>query len=205
MPADPAIREAVLRAAKQYETAGARVEEIQLPYIDHAIDAYYILSCAEASSNMARYDGLKYGHQVDATNLPEMYKQSRTEGFGLKVKRRILLGNCMLSGDNYEMYFKRSQRVRTLVKAAYDDLLTRYDAILSPVAPTAAYALGDNIDDPMARYMGDMYTVSANLAGLPAMSIPYGADENGLPIGVQLIGGAFSEPTLVNLARILEI
>ncbi len=199
---DGEVKDAVLRAAKEMELAGAVIEEFEMPMMDHMVHAYYVIACAEASSNLSRYDGLKYGYRSDKANtLSEMYRLSRSEGFGLEVKRRILLGSFVLSSGYYDAYYKKALQVRTLVKNSYKDLFGRFDVVLSPVTPTTAYEIGKNIEDPMKMYMGDVYTVSANLAGLPAVALPCGMDAKGLPIGFQLIGDAFSEEGLIHVAR----
>jgi aspartyl-tRNA(Asn)/glutamyl-tRNA(Gln) amidotransferase subunit A len=199
---DEEVKTAVLAAAKEFETAGAVIEEFEMPLMDYMIPAYYIIACAEASSNLSRYDGLKYGyHSAKAQSLSEMYRLSRSEGFGLEVKRRIMLGSFVLSSGYYDAYYKKALQVRALIKNAYNALFTKYDLMLSPVAPTTAYKIGDNISDPLKMYMGDIYTVSINLAGLPSIALPCGFDKQGLPIGCQLIGDAFSESKLIGAAR----
>jgi len=199
------VKNCVLEAVKEYETAGAKVEEFEMPFMDYMIPAYYIIACAEASSNLARYDGLKYGFRSSGANtLGEVYHMSRSEGFGLEVKRRIMLGSFVLSSGFYDAYYKKALQIRTLIKDAYNHLFKRFDVIISPVAPTTAYMLGENIDDPMKMYMGDIYTVSINLAGLPAVALPCGFDRQGLPIGFQLIGDAFSEEKLVKAAGVYQ-
>ncbi|MDR0294185.1 MAG: Asp-tRNA(Asn)/Glu-tRNA(Gln) amidotransferase subunit GatA [Oscillospiraceae bacterium] len=198
---DGAVRQAVLAAAEELEDAGGRVEEFEMPLMDYVIPAYYIIACAEASSNLSRYDGLKYGYRsASANTLSEVYRLSRSEGFGLEVKRRIMLGSFVLSSGYYDAYYKKALQTRALIKDAYDGLFKRFDMILSPVAPTTAYRLNENVDDPMKMYMGDIYTVSVNLAGLPAVSLPCGFDGKGLPVGFQLIGEAFSEKKLAAAA-----
>ncbi|MDR1837938.1 MAG: Asp-tRNA(Asn)/Glu-tRNA(Gln) amidotransferase subunit GatA [Treponema sp.] len=202
---DESVKLAVLAAAKEFEKAGAVVEEFEMPLMDYMIPAYYIIACAEASSNLSRYDGLKYGYRsASAQTLFEVYRLSRNEGFGLEVKRRIMLGSFVLSSGYYDAYYKKALQVRTLIKDAYSRLLGRFDMILSPVAPTAAYKLGENVGDPMKMYMGDIYTVSINLAGLPAVALPCGFDSKGMPIGFQLIGDAFSENKLMEAARTFQ-
>ena len=202
---DDDVKQSVLAAAKELETAGAQIEEFDMPLLDHIIHAYYIIACAEASSNLSRYDGLKYGYRSEkASTLSEVYRLSRSEGFGLEVKRRIMLGSFVLSSGYYDAYYKKALQVRALVKNAYDQLFERFDMILSPVTPTTAYKIGENINDPMKMYMGDIYTVSVNLAGLPAAALPCGFDRKGLPVGFQLIGNAFSEEKLINAARIYQ-
>ena len=202
---DEEIKRTVLAAANEFAAAGARIEEFEMPLMDYMIHVYYIIACAEASSNLSRYDGLKYGYRsTKAKTLSDVYRISRSEGFGLEVKRRIMLGSFVLSSGYYEAYYKKALQVRSLIKDAYSRLFGRFDAILSPVAPTAAYKLGENVDDPIKMYMGDIYTVSVNLAGLPAIALPCGFDRQGLPIGFQLIGDAFSEEKLIKASRVYQ-
>jgi aspartyl-tRNA(Asn)/glutamyl-tRNA(Gln) amidotransferase subunit A len=202
---DDEVKNAVLAVSKEFEAAGAIIEEFEMPLMDYMIPAYYIIACAEASSNLSRYDGLKYGYRsVNAQSLSEVYRLSRNEGFGLEVKRRIMLGSFVLSSGYYDAYYKKALQVRALIKDAYTRLFTKFDMILSPVAPTTAYKIGDNIGDPMKMYMGDIYTVSINLAGLPSAALPCGFDSAGLPIGFQLIGDAFSESKLIGVARVYQ-
>jgi len=202
---DNEVETAILAAAKEFQASGAIIEEFEMPLMDYMIPAYYIIACAEASSNLSRYDGLKYGYRsASAQSLSEVYRLSRSEGFGLEVKRRIILGSFVLSSGYYDAYYKKALQVRALIKNAYNTLFTRYDMILSPVAPTTAYKIGDNISDPMKMYMGDIYTVSINLAGLPSAALPCGFDKTGLPIGFQLIGDAFSENKLIGSARVYQ-
>jgi aspartyl-tRNA(Asn)/glutamyl-tRNA(Gln) amidotransferase subunit A len=202
---DDEVKSAVLKTAKEFEETGARVEEFEMPLVDYMIPAYYIIACAEASSNLSRYDGLKYGYRgADARTLSDVYRLSRSESFVLEVKRRIMLGSFVLSSGYYDAYYKKALQTRSLIKDAYDDLFKRFDMILSPVAPTTAYRLGENADDPIKMYMGDIYTVSVNLAGLPAISLPCGFDSAGLPVGFQLIGEPFSEAMLVEAARVYQ-
>ncbi|MCL2049289.1 MAG: Asp-tRNA(Asn)/Glu-tRNA(Gln) amidotransferase subunit GatA [Defluviitaleaceae bacterium] len=201
---DSHVKNAVLAAAKQLEALGASVDEFEMPLMDYVVPAYYVIACAEASSNLSRYDGLKYGYRsTEAKTLSDVYRLSRSEGFGLEVKRRIMLGSFVLSSGYYDAYYKKALQARTLIKNAYNELFTRYDMIISPVAPTAAYKLGENIDDPMKMYMGDIYTVSVNLAGLPAIALPCGFS-NSLPLGFQLIGDAFSEERLIHAGRVYQ-
>ena len=202
---DDDVKNTVLAAAKELENAGACVEEFEMPLMDYMTPAYYIIACAEASSNLSRYDGLKYGYRSpDAQTLAECYNLSRSEGFGIEVKRRIMLGSFVLSSGYYDAYYKKALQTRAMIKDAYDKLFERFDMILSPVAPTTAYKIGENIGDPMKMYMGDIFTVSVNLAGLPAVSLPCGFDKNGLPIGFQLIGDAFTEEELVKTAQVYQ-
>jgi aspartyl-tRNA(Asn)/glutamyl-tRNA(Gln) amidotransferase subunit A len=202
---DDEVKNTVLAVSKELEAAGATIEEFEMPLMDYMIPTYYIIACAEASSNLSRFDGLKYGYRSSkAQSLSEVYRLSRNEGFGLEVKRRIMLGSFVLSSGYYDAYYKKALQVRALIKDAYTNLFKKYDMILSPVAPTTAYKIGDNVDDPMKMYMGDIYTVSINLAGLPSAALPCGFDSTGLPIGFQLIGDAFSESKIIGAARVYQ-
>ncbi len=199
------VKSAVMAAARELEEAGAVVEEFEMPLMDYMIPAYYIIACAEASSNLSRYDGLKYGYRSpNADTLQGVYRMSRSEGFGLEVKRRIMLGSFVLSSGYYDAYYKKALQVRSLIKDAYSSLFGRFDMILSPVAPGTAYKIGENAGDPLKMYMGDIYTVSVNLAGLPAAALPCGFGAKGMPIGFQLVGSAFSEGKLVSAARVYQ-
>jgi len=202
---DEDIKRAVLAAAEELKAAGAQIEEFDMPMMDYMVPAYYIIACAEASSNLSRYDGLKYGYRsAEAKTLSEVYRLSRSEAFGIEVKRRIMLGSFVLSSGYYDAYYKKALQVRAMLKDAYAGLFGRFDMILSPVTPTSAYKIGENVDSPMKMYMGDIYTVSVNLAGLPAVALPCGFDKGGLPIGFQLIGDTFSENKLVEAARVYQ-
>lgn len=201
----PDVKQSILQAIKVYEKMGVIVEEVDLQFTDYAIAAYYIISSAEASSNLARYDGVKYGYRSENfNNLLELYKNSRSEGFGEEVKRRIMLGTYVLSSGYYDAYYKKALKVRTLIKGEFDKLFETYDGIIGPTAPTTAYDIGEKTDDPLEMYLGDIYTVSVNIAGLPAISIPCGIDSQKLPIGLQIIGKAFDETTLLQLAYAYE-
>lgn len=201
----PEVREAVLAAAKELEKKGAIVEEFDLGLAEYAVPAYYVIACAEASSNLARFDGVKYGYRTDDYDgLHQMYKKSRSEGFGAEVKRRIMLGSFVLSSGYYDAYYLKALRVKALVKKAFDDAFAKYDVILGPAAPTTAPKLGTSLKDPIQMYLGDIYTVSANLAGLPGISLPCGTDARGLPIGLQLIGDCFQEKTIIRVAYAFE-
>jgi aspartyl-tRNA(Asn)/glutamyl-tRNA(Gln) amidotransferase subunit A len=202
---DADVKNGVLSASKELEAAGAHIEKFEMPMMDYMVPAYYIIACAEAASNLSRYDGLKYGYRsANARTLSEVYRLSRNEGFGLEVKRRIMLGSFVLSSGYYDAYYKKALQARALIKDAYNKLFEKFDMILSPVAPTTAYKLGTHIGDPMKMYMGDIYTVSINLAGLPAAALPCGFDHQGLPIGFQLIGNAFAEHKLIHAARVFQ-
>lgn len=199
-----AARQSVLDALEVLKGLGATVEEVSLPHSKYALAAYYILSSSEASSNLSRFDGIRYGYRSEnAKNLLELYKQSRAEGFGDEVKRRIMLGTYSLSAGTYDAYYKKAQQARTLIKADYDKVFENYDVIIGPTAPTPAFAIGANIDDPMTMYANDILTIPINLAGVPAISVPCGF-ENGLPLGLQIIGKHFDEETLYRVAYAYE-
>jgi len=202
---DPEVREAVLAALKQLESMGATWGEISMPHTEYAVPAYYLLSSSEASSNLARFDGVRYGVRADnAGNLLEMYKESRSQGFGSEVKRRIMLGTYALSAGYYDAYYKKAQQVRTLIIRDFQAAFDQYDVILHPTTPTTAFKLGDKLDDPVKMYLEDICTVPVNLAGLPAISVPCGFSANGLPIGMQLVGKAFDEATILRVAHAYE-
>lgn len=199
------VREAVLKAADVYRSLGAEVFEISLPLSEYALPVYYILSSAEASSNLARFDGVKYGYRAkDFDGLIDLYVKSRSEGFGVEVQRRIMLGTYVLSSGYYDAYYKKARAAQRKIRADYDAALQQCDVILTPVAPTTAYKLGEKTSDPLQMYAGDICTVSVNIAGLPAMVQPCGFDESGLPIGMQLIGPRFGEQTLMNAGLAFE-
>ena len=198
---DEDVKKPVLEAAETLKKLGAEIEEFEMNIVDYAIPTYYVLACAEASSNLSRYDGIKYGYRNrDCEDLMEVYLTSRSEGFGMEVKRRIMLGSFVLSSGYYDAYYNKSLKVRGLIKKSFDEAFEKYDMILSPVAPTTAYKIGENSSDPLKMYLGDIYTVSVNLAGIPAVSVPCGFGNNGMPVGMQLIGNAFDEPKLVRAA-----
>ena len=202
---DEEVKEKVLAAAKVLESNGAIVEEFDLGLVDYAIPAYYIIASAEASSNLARFDGVKYGYRTeDYDGLHNMYKKSRSEGFGAEVKRRIMLGSFVLSSGYYDAYYIKALKTKALIKKEFDKAFEKYDIILGPAAPTTAPKLGESLSDPIKMYLGDIYTISVNLAGLPGICVPCGNDKNGLPIGVQLIGDCFSEKTLIRAAYTYE-
>ncbi|MBO5056128.1 MAG: Asp-tRNA(Asn)/Glu-tRNA(Gln) amidotransferase subunit GatA [Lachnospiraceae bacterium] len=202
---DPEVKAAVLKAAQQLKEKGAIVEEFDLSLVEYAIPTYYTIAAAEASSNLERFDGIKYGYRTEDYNgLHNMYKKSRSEGFGAEVKRRIMLGSFVLSSGYYDAYYLKALRVKALIKKAFDEAFAKYDVILGPVAPTTAPKLGDSLSDPIKMYLGDIYTISVNLAGLPGLSIPCGVDSKGLPIGLQLIGDCFMEKKLIQTAYAYE-
>ena len=184
--------------------AGAVIKNISLPHTKYALPAYYIVAPAEASSNLARYDGVKYGHRSKGNNLFEMYENTRSEGFGDEVKRRILIGTYVLSSGYYDAYYLKAQKVRRLIKNDFDKAFDDVDAILTPSTPSAAFKIGDKKDDPVSMYLNDIFTVPVNLAGLPAISVPAGYDKNNLPLGLQLIGKPFDEQTILNLSLAIE-
>ena len=202
---DPEVKAAVLEAAKVLEKKGALVEEFDLSLVEYAIPAYYVIASAEASSNLARFDGVKYGYRTpEYKGLHNMYKKTRSEGFGPEVKRRIMLGSFVLSSGYYDAYYLKALRTKALIKQAFDRAFERYDVILGPTAPTTAPKLGESLADPIKMYLGDIYTISANLAGLPGISIPCGMDARGLPIGLQLIGDCFQEKKIIRAAYSYE-
>ena len=197
---DPAIRTAVKAAADQYAKLGAELLEVSLPSFEHAIAAYYLIAPAEASSNLARYDGVKFGHRTKgAKDLLTMYYETRREGFGSEVKRRIMLGTYALSAGYYDAYYLKALKVRTVIKNDFEKAFAKCQLLLSPTAPTVAFKVGEKTADPLAMYLSDIATIPVNLAGLPAISLPCGFSQ-GLPIGLQLIGPAFSEGALLNAA-----
>lgn len=202
---DAEVRDAIMKAAKALEAKGAIVEEFDLSLVEYAIPAYYVIACAEASSNLARFDGVKYGYRTqEYQDLHNMYKKSRSEGFGAEVKRRIMLGSFVLSSGYYDAYYLKALRTKALIKQAFDDAFQKYDVILGPAAPTTAPELGKSLSDPLKMYLGDIYTISVNLAGLPGISVPCGKDQKGLPIGLQLIGDCFQEKKIIQAAYAYE-
>ena len=202
---DPEVKAAVLNAAKVLEQKGAIVEEFDLSLVEYAIPAYYVIACAEASSNLARFDGVKYGYRAkEYEGLHNMYKKTRSEGFGPEVKRRIMLGSFVLSSGYYDAYYLKALRTKAQIKKAFDEAFAKYDVILGPAAPTTAPKIGESLSDPIKMYLGDIYTISVNLAGLPGISLPCGKDSNGLPIGLQLIGDCFKEKNIIRAAYTFE-
>ena len=202
---DPEVREKVLAVAQVLKGRGAQVEECQLPVMEYVVPTYYIIACAEASSNLSRFDGVKYGWRAEGyEDLTDLYCKTRTEGFGREVQRRILLGTFVLSTGYYDAYYKKALQVKAVIKGAFDAAFAKYDLLLTPVAPTTAPRLGESLSDPLQMYLSDIYTVSVNLAGLPALSMPCGFDSKGLPVGAQLIGAPLMEQKVLNAAHAFQ-
>lgn len=202
---DPEVKAAILQAVRVLEERGALVEEFDLSFVEYAIPAYYVIASAEASSNLARFDGVKYGYRAEEyKGLHQMYKKTRSEGFGTEVKRRIMLGSFVLSSGYYEAYYQKALKTKALIKQAFDRAFAQFDLIVAPAAPTTAPKLGESLADPLKMYLGDIYTISANLAGLPGISVPCGRDAKGLPIGMQLIGNCFEEDKIIRAAYTWE-
>lgn len=200
----PVVREKVMDAAAFYEKSGAKLKDVSISSFDAALATYYVLACAEASSNLARFDGVKYGERVEGADYIDAYYKSRTAGFGAEVKRRIMIGNYVLSSGYYDAYYLKASKVRTKIKADFDAALRGCDLLLGPTSPTTAFEIGKKVKDVTETYMSDIFTVPVNIAGLPAISIPCGTDGQGLPIGLQLIGRAFGERTLFGAAEAFE-
>ena len=199
------VKTAVFEAAERMKNEGAEIVDISMPSIDNALAAYYIISSAEASSNLSRFDGVRYGYRTDCfENIHDLYKKSRSEGFGKEVKRRIMLGTFALSSGYYDAYYKKALQIRSIVMNDFENSFKKCDFILSPVAPTVAYKLGEKSKNPLEMYMGDAYSVPVNIAGVPAISVPCGRGEGNMPVGAQLIGPAFSEKMLYRAAAVLE-
>jgi len=202
---DADVRDAVENSIENYRKLGAEIVDVELPHAKYGIAVYYIIATAEASSNLARFDGVRYGFRAEGSHeLREMYRKTREEGFGAEVKRRIMLGTYVLSSGYYDAYYSKAQKVRALVKRDYQTAFEKCDAILTPTSPSVAFKIGEKSDDPLAMYLSDIYTVSANLAGIPGISIPCGLSGEGLPIGLQLVGDFWSEATLLNLGNVYE-
>lgn len=202
---NPDVKKAILNAIETYKALGAEVEYFKLAASKYALPAYYIISSAEASSNLARYDGIKYGYRTENfTDITSLYKQTRSEGFGSEVKRRIMLGTYALSSGYYDAYYKKAQQVRTIIRNDFENAFEKYDIILTPTAPTTAFTIGEKTTDPLQMYLEDICTVSINIASVPAMSLPCGFDSNGMPVGMQLIGRAFGEETIFKAAYTFE-
>lgn len=201
---DPRVKEAVLEALKVYESLGAVWEEVSMPHTDYAIASYYLLASSEASSNLARFDGVRYGVRADnPDNLIDLYRKSRSQGFGPEVKRRIMLGTYALSSGYYDAYYLKAQKVRTLIKQDFDNAFQKYDVLIGPTAPTTAFRIGEQVGDPLTMYLNDICTIPVSLAGVPAISVPCGLAD-GLPIGLQIIGKAFDESTVLRAAHAFE-
>jgi aspartyl-tRNA(Asn)/glutamyl-tRNA(Gln) amidotransferase subunit A len=205
---DPEVKQAFGAVVEAIQTTGATVSEITLPHAQYAIPVYYLLATAEASSNLARYDGVRYTHRAEldpaSTTLRAMYDRTRSEGFGAEVKRRIMLGTYVLSAGYYDAYYLKAQQVRTLILRDYEQAFNTVDAVIMPTSPVPAFTLGEKINDPLQMYLLDIFTVSANLAGLPAISVPAGFTQERLPVGVQLVGRAFDEVGLLKIANAYE-
>jgi len=197
---DKDVKDNILAMADKLKELGAVVEEIEMPFLEFVIPAYYIIASAEASSNLSRFDGVKYGFRADKyEGVVDLYNTTRSEGFGEEVKKRILLGTFVLSSGYYDAYYRKALKVKSVIKKNFDEIFSKYDAILSPTAPTTAPKLGESLSDPLQMYLSDIYTVSVNLAGLPGLSVPCGKDKNGMPIGAQIIGAALSDSKVLNI------
>ena len=202
---DKEVKDTIINAVKVLEDKGAIVEKFDLSLVEYAIPAYYVIAAAEASSNLARFDGVKYGYRTkEYQGLHNMYKKTRSEGFGEEVKRRIMLGSFVLSSGYYDAYYLKALRTKALIKKAFDEAFAKYDVIIGPAAPTTAPKLGDSLSDPIKMYLGDIYTISVNLAGLPGITVPCGKDSKGLPIGMQIIGDCFKENNIIRAAYTFE-
>jgi aspartyl-tRNA(Asn)/glutamyl-tRNA(Gln) amidotransferase subunit A len=202
---EPEIRKSVEDGIQQFAKLGCEIVEVSLPHSEYAIPTYYIVATAEASSNLARFDGVRYGYRAKGVRtLSDMYRRSRDKGFGAEAKRRIMLGTYALSAGYYDAYYLKAQKVRTLLTRDFDEAFKRVDAIVTPTTPTAAFKLGEKVDDPLAMYLADIYTVTADLAGIPGISIPCGRTRENLPIGMQILGRHFDEATILRLANAFE-
>lgn len=202
---DAEVRQAIESSIQKLATAGCEIVDISLPHTKYAIPTYYIVATAEASSNLARFDGVRYGYRAeDARTLSEMYRRSRDQGFGAEVKRRIMLGTYALSAGYYDAYYLKAQKVRTLLTRDFEAAFTKVDAIVAPTSPTPAFKLGEKVDDPLAMYLADIYTVTADLAGIPGISVPCGETKDKLPVGLQILGRHFDESTILRIARATE-
>ena len=202
---NPEVKEKLMQATEEYKKMGAEVEEFSLDIAKYALATYYIVACAEASSNLGRFDGIRYGYRTkNFTNLKDIYKNSRSEGFGPEVKRRIILGTYVLSSGYYDAYYKKAQLVRTLVMKEFEKAFAKYDVLLTPTSPTVAFEIGTRSNNPLEMYLADICTVSVNIAGLPGISIPCGVDGKGMPVGMQLIGNRFQEEKILNAAYAYE-
>ncbi len=203
--ADRQVQKAITEAIDVYKKLGAEIIEVNMPHLDYAIAAYYLIATAEASSNLARYDGVHYGHRSEkAEDYIEVYSKSRAEAFGQEVKRRIMLGTYALSSGYYDAYYLKALKVRNLIRTDFTGAFEKCDCIMMPVSPTTAFKIGEKVDDPLTMYLSDIYTIAANLAGIPGISVPCGFDDNNLPIGLQILAPAFSEKKLLRIARMFE-
>jgi len=202
---DSEVKEAIQRTLKLIEDMGGKVEEVSIPSLEHALSVYYIIAPSEASSNLSRFDGVRYGYRnMEQKTLRRMYRKSRAEGFGNEVKRRIMIGTYCLSAGYYDAYYEKAQRVRTLIINDFKKAFKKYDVLISPTSPTTAFKIGERIEDPLTMYLSDICTIPVNLAGLPAISIPAGLSGSGLPIGVQVIGNILREDNVLRVAYSLE-
>jgi len=201
---DLEVKSIVEEAIDKLKSLGAAYKEVSLPHTEYAVPVYYIIATAEASSNLARFDGVQYGLRIPAKNIIDMYKKTRDEGFGQEAKRRIILGTFALSHGYYDAYYLRALKVRTLIKQDFDKVFNDFDCIVTPTSPTAAFKIGEKVDDPLKMYLSDIYTISANLAGIPAISIPCGFTKKGLPVGLQILAKPFAEETLFRVAYTYE-
>ncbi|MFQ5771848.1 MAG: amidase family protein, partial [bacterium] len=203
--ADKQVQKALSEAIEVYKKLGAEIIETDMPHLDYAIAAYYVIATAEASSNLARYDGVHYGHRTEKPkDYIEVYSKSRAEAFGKEVKRRIMLGTYALSSGYYDAYYLKALKVRNLIRGDFARAFEKCDCIMMPASPTPAFKIGEKIDDPLTMYLSDIYTIAANLAGIPSVSVPCGFDENDLPIGLQILAPAFAEDKLLRIARMFE-
>ncbi|MEP7321245.1 MAG: Asp-tRNA(Asn)/Glu-tRNA(Gln) amidotransferase subunit GatA [Saprospiraceae bacterium] len=202
---DPEIASNYTSTIEQWKGQGVRLDAVSMDWLEYIIPAYYVMTTAEASSNLSRYDGIRYGHRAEHTNtIEQVYKKTRTEGFGIEVKRRILLGTYVLSAGFYDAYYQKAQRVRRLIKNKLDELFTEYDALILPVSPVLPWKIGEKIDDPVSVYLADIFTVLANVAGVPGIAIPSGKNKDGLPIGIQLLGKSWDELMLLSITESLN-
>jgi aspartyl-tRNA(Asn)/glutamyl-tRNA(Gln) amidotransferase subunit A len=201
---DPEVRAAVEAAIQKLADLGCEIVSVSLPHTEYAIPAYYIVATAEASANLARFDGVRYGFRAKSNTLSEMYRKTRDAGFGMEVKRRIMLGTYALSAGYYDAYYLKAQKVRTLLARDFDEAFKKVDVIAAPTAPTPAFKLGEKVNDPLAMYLADIYTVTANLAGIPGISVPCGENHEKLPIGLQLLARHFDEATMLRVAHAYE-
>jgi aspartyl-tRNA(Asn)/glutamyl-tRNA(Gln) amidotransferase subunit A len=201
---EPDVKKAMAESIALFEKQGAIPVDITLPHTEHAVATYYVICTAEASSNLARYDGVKYGLREPGKDIIDMYKKTRLSGFGKEVKRRIILGTYVLSSGYYDAYYRKASKVRTLMRSDFDEAFKKCDIIVTPVSPTTAFKTGERLEDPLTMYLSDIFTIPVNLAGLPGMSLPCGFDEKGLPIGLQIIGQPLDEARMLQAAYVFE-